>query len=197
MKTSFNLLGAALIALFVFGCSGPKDFSKTHPSDGEFEAINDPFKDLQSAANDIISDGGLAAVGEGISTRQDLAKEKARNEGLGKLAEILEQKIQRLTKSFVEELGSGNNPQINESFSKVQKNVANAKLSGAVIRDSKLTKNSKTGQFMAGALVVIDPKTINTSILDELKKSDDALYQQFRSSKAHEELQKEMENYNK
>ncbi|MBK6681732.1 MAG: hypothetical protein IPG53_17910 [Ignavibacteriales bacterium] len=112
---------------------------------------------------------------------------------MGKLAEILEQKIQRLTKAFVEEVGSGNNPQISETFSKVQKNVANAKLSGAIVKDSKLTKNSKTGQFMAGALVMIDPKTINTSILDELKKTDDKLYQQFRSSKGFEELEKEMD----
>lgn len=193
MKNALQLFMMALMVLFIFGCGGTKDFSKTHPSEGEFEEIDDPFKDLESSALDIIADGGIAAVGEGISTRQDLAKEKARNEGLGKLAEILEQKIQRLTKAFVEEVGSGNNPQISETFSKVQKNVANAKLSGAIVKDSKLTKNSKTGQFMAGALVMIDPKSINTSILDELKKTDDKLYQQFRSSKGFEELEKEME----
>ena len=194
MKNAIQLFAMALMVLFVFGCSGPKDFSKTHPSDGEFEEINDPFASLTVEANEVIADGGIAAVGEGISTRQDLAKEKARNEGLGKLAEIFEQKIQRLTKAFVEEVGSGNNPQISETFSKVQKNVANAKLSGAIVKNSKLTKNSKTGQFMAGALVVIDPKTINTSILDELKKTDDKLYQLYRSSKGFEELEKEMQN---
>lgn len=193
MKNAIQLFTMALMVLFIFGCSGPKDFSKTHPSDGTFEEIDDPFAGLLEAANGIIAEGGIAAVGEGISTRQDLAKEKARNEGLGKLAEILEQKIQRLTKAFVEEIGSGNNPQISETFSKVQKNVANAKLSGAIVKDSKLTKNSKTGQFMAGALVVIDPKTINTSILDELKKTDDKLYQQFRSTKGFEELEKEIQ----
>lgn len=193
MKNAIQLFTMALMVLFIFGCSGPKDFSKTHPSDGTFEEIDDPFASLTAEANEVIANGGIAAVGEGISTRQDLAKEKARNEGLGKLAEILEQKIQRLTKAFVEEIGSGNNPQISETFSKVQKNVANAKLSGAIVKDSKLTKNSKTGQFMAGALVVIDPKTINTSILDELKKTDDKLYQQFRSTKGFEELEKEIQ----
>jgi len=183
MKNAIQLFAMALMVLFVFGCSGPG-----------FTTIPDPFKSLTEEANEVIADGGIAAVGEGVSTRQDLAKEKARNEGLGKLAEIFEQKIQRLTKAFIEEVGSGNNPQINETFSKVQKNVANAKLSGAIVKNTVLTQHNENGRFMAGVLVVIDPKTINTSILDELKKTDDKLYQLYRSSKAFEELEKEMQN---
>ncbi len=193
MKNTIQFFAMALMVLFIYGCSGPKDFSKTHPSQGTNEVIDDPFRELNKAAVDITADGGLAAVGKGISTRQDIAEDKARNDGFGRLAEILEQKIQRLTKTFIDQTGTGNNPQISETFMKVQKNVADQKLSGAIMKDYILTKNSETGQFMVGALMVIDPKTINTSIIDQLKKTDDALYQQFKSTKAFEELEKEMQ----
>ena len=182
-------------ALFLTGCSGTRETPKS--SEGEYTEISQPFSDLEAKAVAINEDGGLAALGEGVSTRQDIAKEKARNEALGKLTEILSQKISRMTKSFTEEVGSGTQPEINEMFTRVQKNVASQTLQGAITKETKMTKNDKTGQYMAGVLVVITPKTVNNSIFDELRNTDKKLYERFRASKAFEELNKEIEDYEK
>ncbi len=180
-----------LVMLF---CSIPK-VSFAQDSGGEFVEIKDAGAVLEQIATGINEKGGLAAVGEGISKRSDLAKDKARNDGLGKMVETLNQKISRLTKHFVEEVGGGQETEINETFSRVQKNIAINELKGAIAKESKLSKNNKTGQYMAAVLVTITPKVINQSIADEVKNSSPKLWERFRSSRAFDELQNETEKF--
>ncbi len=196
MKKFYVLFVLSFISLFILaGCGGQKEVPKS--SAGEYSVIDQPFTDLEEMSVEVIEAGGLAAVGEGVSTRQDIAKDKARNEAIGKLAEILSQKINRMTKSFTEEVGSGTQPEINEMFTRVQKNVANATIQGAITKKTKMAQNNETKQYMAGVLVIVTPKTVNSSIFDEMRNTDKKLYERFRASQAFDELNKEAEEYEK
>ncbi len=196
MKKFYSFFVLSFISLFILaGCGGQKEVPKS--SAGEYSVIDQPFTDLEEMSVEVIEAGGLAAVGEGVSTRQDIAKDKARNEAIGKLAEILSQKINRMTKSFTEEVGSGTQPEINEMFTRVQKNVANATIQGAITKKTKMAQNNETKQYMAGVLVIVTPKTVNSSIFDEMRNTDKKLYERFRASQAFDELNKEAEEYEK
>ncbi|MHB2148769.1 hypothetical protein ACX8XP_06910 [Calditrichota bacterium LG25] len=176
------------------GSSNPK-VAASDP--GAMEVIEDPFQDLTDLANKIIESGGVAAVGQGTSARQDLAKKKAVTDAMGNLAQVFNTKVQRLNKSFQEEIGSANDSEINEAFTTVTKTLTSQLLRGAVTKKVKFMRNKETGQITAAAVVAIDPKTLNQSILDELQNKKPQLYQRFRATKAYEELKKEMEDYEK
>ncbi|HHE54380.1 MAG TPA: hypothetical protein ENL21_01260 [Caldithrix abyssi] len=197
MKRFMFLVVALFIAsalIISCGSSNPK-VAASNPN--AMEVIEDPFQDLTDLSNKIIESGGVAAVGQGTSMRQDLAKKKAVTDAMGNLAQVFNTKVQRLNKSFQEEIGSTNDSEINEAFSTVTKTLTSQLLRGAVTKKVKFMRNKETGQITAAAVVVIDPKTLNQSILDELQNKKPQLYQRFRATKAYEELKKEMEDYEK
>ncbi len=186
------LLTTALIMSCV---STNKKVAATDP--GAMEVMEDPFQDLTDMANQIIEAGGIAAVGQGTSARQDLAKKKAVTDAQGQLAEIFNLKVQKLKKSFQEEIGSANDSEINEAFTTVTKTLTSQLLRGAITKKVKYMRNKETGQITAAAVVAIEPNTVNMSILDEMKAKKPKLYERFRASQAYDELKKEMENYEK
>lgn len=171
-----------ITGLLLFGCS----------SSG-FMRVEDPFEELQTMANQITEQGGVAAVGMGTSSRMDIAKDKAKADAQGGMSESYETKVSRLKKSFLEEVGSDDS-EINETFSTVTKAVSKQTLTGARVLKTIYNKEKETGKYVAGVLLVIDPKTVNQSLLDEMSK-EQKLYQRFRSSQAFDELQKEMDSY--
>ncbi len=197
MKRFMFLVLALFIAsalIISCGSSNPK-VSASNPN--AMEVIEDPFQDLTDLSNKIIESGGVAAVGQGTSMRQDLAKKKAVTDAMGNLAQVFNTKVQRLNKSFQEEIGSTNDSEINEAFSSVTKTLTSQLLRGAVTKKVKFMRNKETGQITAAAVVAIDPKTLNQSILDELQNKKPQLYQRFRATKAYEELKNEMQEYEK
>ncbi len=185
------ITGALIVAC---GSSNPK-VSATDP--GAMEVIEDPFQDLTDMANQIVQSGGVAAVGQGTSARQDLAKKKAVTDAQGQLAEIFNLKVQKLKKSFQEEVGSANDSEINEAFSEVTKTLTSQLLRGAIVKKVKYMRNRETGQITAAAVVAIEPNVVNMSILDEMKTKRPKLYERFRASQAYKELKDEMEQYEK
>ncbi|HGY56511.1 MAG TPA: hypothetical protein ENK44_12450 [Caldithrix abyssi] len=196
MKQFFFLLFTAIFALgMMTSCGGSK--KTVDQADSDFEEVADPFADLTDLSNQIIEAGGVAAVGEGISKRRDIAKEKARTNAQGKLAEIFNLKVQKMKKQFLEEIGGADESEVNEAFSSVTKTLTSKVLKGAVVKKTKITKNKKTGQYMVGVVVAITPKTVNMSVMDELEGSKPQLYQRFRASQAYQDLKKEMEDYEK
>ena len=196
MKKSVFIL--ALVASFSFlmlSCGGSS--KAPPPAEEDFVEVSDPFASLTDMTNQIIEDGGVAAVGEGMSKRRDIAKEKARTAAQGKLAEIFNTKVNGMKKRFVEEVGGADESEINEAFSSVTKTLTSQVLKGAIVKTSKITKNKKTGQYMVGTVVAITPKTVNMSVMDELQKSKPQIYQRFRASQAYKELKNEMDDYEK
>lgn len=182
MKPTFLFIFVLSIGLMMISCSS------TSPP-----VFVDPFQELQDMANVVSEQGGVAAVGLGTSPNMNNAKDKAKIDAQGALAENFEAKTSRLRKSFIEEIG-GDDPEINETFLTVTKVTVKKTLVGATLKKTNYFKDKKTGKYNAGVLLVIDPRTINQSLLDEMKNHQ-KLYERFRSSKAFEELEKEMEDY--
>jgi hypothetical protein len=182
---------AFMTLLFLQGCGGE---SKTVKVDNEdYVEVKDPFAELTELANQIIEDGGVAAVGQGTSKRMDIAEEKARTDAQGNLAEIFNTKVQRLKRKFEEEIGSNDDTEINEAFSNVTKTLTSKTLKGAIVKKKKIIKNKK-GQYITAVVLAVTPKTVDQSILDEMKNNK-KVYERFRASQAYKDLDKEMKDY--
>ncbi len=192
MKTLKTFLIFA-ISIIIVSCSSS---SKKIDNASDWNEVSDPLKPLTIEANQLIEKGAVAAVGEGRSTRRDIAKQKAVANSELNLASIFKRKVQGLKKNFQEEVGQGRQSEVNELFSVVSKTVIKQALTGAYQKDYKILQNHQ-GEYLYGVLLAITPKTANMTILDEMKAKKPQLYQRFRASKAFEELQKEMKNFDK
>jgi len=191
MKKILSYILILFIPFLFFACSGSK---MSQSSSDSYKEVNDPLHPLTVEANKIIKDGGVAAVGTGVSSRSDIAERKARSSAQGNLAEIFNLKVQRLKNNFQEEVGQSKTSEVNELFSVATKQLTSKVLHGAIEKDYKKLQNKK-GNYKYGVLMVVTPKTVNMSILDQMQKGKPKLYQRFRASQAFKELQKEMKDY--
>jgi hypothetical protein len=149
----------------------------------------------------IKKDGGVAAIGLGIDSagRRDLAQQKAMLDGRLQIAQIFALKMQNLQKKFVEEVGSTSKAEINEMFSNTTKQLTKTTLNGsqALSLPLILIDRKDSNKITVKIVVGIDPKTLNSAVLAELKNAGPNLYERFRASQAGKELNEEMENYEK
>jgi len=189
------LMSAVMIFGLIVACGGGGK-EVINPAK-DMIAYEDPFQDLQDMSASIIEAGGIAAVGQSESARQDLAKKKAVTDAQGQLAEIFNTQVNRMKKMFQEEIGSAEDSEINEAFTTVTKVLTSTMLQGAITKKTKYMRDPQSGKFTAAALVAIEPDKVNMSILDEVKKGKPKLYERFRASQAYEELDQAMEKYKK
>lgn len=193
-RTLMLLLSAVVMVGLIAACGGGK---KVVDPSKDMIVYEDPFQDLQDMSASIIDAGGIAAVGQSESARQDLAKKKAVTDAQGQLAEIFNTQVNRMKKMFQEEIGSAEDSEINEAFTTVTKVLTSTMLQGAITKKTKYLKDPQTGKFTAGSLVAVEPDKVNMSILDEVKKGKPKLYERFRASQAYEELDQAMDKYKK
>ena len=180
MKKSVILIGAMVIVGILSSC-GSSPTPKTTP-----------YNELMKIANGMRKSGAITSVGQGQSKREDIARDKSHTDARGKMSQAMESKVSTLNKSFQEELGTGDDTEINEAFTDVVKVVSKAVLNGAFPEEERM--NEKDGIITIYTLMVIDPATFNQSFLDEMK-SKPKLYERFRASQAYDELQKEMDAF--
>jgi hypothetical protein len=90
----------------------------------------------------------------------------------------------------VEEVGESDSSEINELFSSATKQITSQELQGTVPKMQKYEVDD--GITTAYILMVLNPDLIDAS----LKKNDkNKLYERFRASKAFDELDKEIKEY--
>lgn len=178
-RIAFGLL-ALTVCIGFTGCkSAPKaDSDKTM------------FDYMQEEVGKISEKGGMASVGLGESRNTQLAISKAKVEARKNLAQLVSVKIENLEKAFIEEVGEASSSEMNELFSSATKQITAQELQGTVPKMQKYEVND--GVTTAYVLMVLNPDIIDAS----LKKNDTKhLYERFRASKAFEELDKEMKEY--
>lgn len=191
MKLIHRLLTAATVAtlLVLTSCETPPK----PPVESDA-----PFADLYAQAADLKSRGVLVALGTGIDAngRFDIALDKATIDAQAKVSQAMESKVQSLTKSFTESLSGSTSEgtELNEAFSKTITVASKQTLSGVTtLSKPKQLKDGK--KITVAVLMGIDPKTLNSSLINQVQTADPKLYERFRASKAYDELKSEMDGY--
>ncbi len=167
-------------------CIGFTGCKSTPPVDSD-ETM---FDVLQAKVGEIGDKGGMAAVGMGESRKPDVALAKAKLDARKNLAQLVQVKIENLEKAFVEEVGDAESSEMNELFSSATKQITSQTLQGTRPKIQKY--DTKAGVTTAYVLMVLNP-----DIIDESLKNSNAkhLYERFRASKAFDELDKEIKEF--
>ena len=179
-RMAFTLL-ALTVCIGFSGCkSKPKmDSDKTM------------FDYMQEEVAKITKKGGMAAVGQADSRNTQLAITKAKVEARKNLAQAVQVKIKNLEKAFIEEVGEAKGSELNELFSSATKQITSQTLQGTVPIEQKY-ETDDDGVTTAYILMVLNPDIVDTSLKNNNAKH---LYERFRASKAFEELDKEVKEF--
>jgi hypothetical protein len=180
MKRSVLGLLSLAVCIGVVGCSS------TPPVDSDKSV----FDVLQEKVGEIGDKGGMASVGVGQSQKPDVALARAKLDARKNLAQLVQVKIENLEKAFVEEVGDASGSEMNEFFSSATKQITSQTLQGTRPKIQKY--DSKNGVITAYVLMVLNPDIVDESLKNNSAKH---LYERFRASKAFEELNQEIEEF--
>ena len=178
-RCTFSMLALAVC----IGFSGCKSMPKMDSDKSTFDV-------LQEEVAEIAEKGGMAAVGLGESRNTQLAITKAKVEARKNLAQLVQVKIENLEKAFIEEVGEASGSEINELFSSATKQITSQTLQGTVPVTQKYDINGEV--TTAYVLMVLNPDLIHDSLKNNKAKH---LYERFRASKAFEELDQEIKEF--
>jgi hypothetical protein len=178
-KTALALL-AVLTGIGFTGCKSPP----------KMDSDKSMFDYMQEEVARYSEDGAMAAVGIGESRNTQLAVTKAKVEARKNLAQLVQVKIENLEKAFIEEVGEAAGSEINQLFSSATKQITSQTLQGTVPVIQKYETND--GVTTAYVLMVLSPDIIHDSLKNNNAKH---LYERFRASKAFEELDKEIKEF--
>lgn len=157
----------------------------------KIESDDTMFDYMQEQVAKITDKGGMSAVGVADSRSMPMALSKAKVTARKNLAQLVETKIENLEKSFAEEIGQSSGSEINTLFSSATKQITSQTLQGSVPQMQKYEE--RDGITYAYVLMVMNP-----DIIDDALKSQNSmkhLYERFRASKAFEELDKEIREF--
>ena len=179
-RMAFTLL-ALTVCIGFSGCkSKPKmDSDKTM------------FDYMQEEVAKISKKGGMAAVGQADSRNTQLAVTKAKVEARKNLAQAVQVKIENLEKAFIEEVGEAKGSELNELFSSATKQITSQTLQGTIPLEQKY-ETDEDGVTTAYILMVLNPDIVDASLKNNNAKH---MYERFRASKAFEELDKEIKEF--
>ncbi len=180
MKRSILGLLSLAVCIGFTGCKSPP----------KMDSDKSMFDYMQEQVGKIGEEGGMAAVGIGESRKPDMAIAKAKLEARKNLAQLVQVKIENLEKAFAEEVGDAETSEINQLFSSATKQITSQTLMGTVPKMQKFETDD--GVTTAYVLMVLNPSIIDASLKNANAKH---LYERFRASKAFEELDKEIKEY--
>jgi hypothetical protein len=176
---AYGLLALAVSIGFT-GCKSPP----------KMDSDKSMFDYMQEQVAELSEDGGVAAVGLAESRNTQLAITKAKVEARKNLAQLIQVKIENLEKAFIEEVGEASTSEINELFSSATKQITSQELQGTVPIMQKYEVDD--GVTTAYVLMVLNPDVVHQSLK---KNSAQHLYERFRASKAFEELDQEIKEF--
>ncbi len=181
MRSFISLVVVVALALSTFGCGGSKPLTQTR-IDPMPEWFSNPPQDPNF----------LYAARTASSRDLNLAIEKATTTARAEIARQYEVKVEGLTKSFQEEVGTNEDAEINQLFSQTIKTVVSTQLMGS--RAAK-TSHVKDGMnYRAYVLVEYPIGAANQAFMNALKANQN-MYTRFRSSESFKEMDDEVQKY--
>lgn len=180
-KRAVVLLLVGILAISLFACSGGK---KMVDEDETPEWYMNPPQ----------SEDYLYGVYSSISQRMQLAFDKAKAGARNNIAQQMEVKIQSLEKQFQEEIGSGDNTELNTFYNQTMKAIASRTLNGSRVKEQEVEKEGK--EYRAYVLMELPLNDFRSKLVDKVKNNKN-LYDRFRASQAFDEMEKDVKEYEK
>lgn len=180
MKYSL-LISLIGLSLLHFGCSSSGNIQKTDSGKIPEWYLNVPT-DPQY----------LTAVNTATSQDMQLSVDKATVAARTEIASQLETKLASRTKLFREEIGQGDLGTLLEQFNTATKTVVSQVMSGTVPTKKEMVKDGDN--WRAYVMVTYPLGAANQALMDQIKQNK-ALYTEFKASKAFEELEKDVKEY--
>jgi hypothetical protein len=174
-----------LLIIATFGCASKK---AGRPSLPETSMKNWP-KWMLNPPQD--PDHLFAAKTE-TSLKAQLAEEKAATAARADIAKQLEIKVQSLEKKFDEEVGLGENAELNAYYSNTIKTITSQTLNGSKVIKKDWIREGEL--FRAFVLMDLPLGEFNSNLVKSVKKNKQ-LYDRFRASQSFNEMEKDMEKY--
>lgn len=132
----------------------------------------------------------------GMATKvsQTTSYDAAHANAMLQAAQYVENYVKGMVKNYEEEAGV-NDPQVLALTSKVVKEVSNAKFENALVTKQE-TIITEENRFQTFVRVSVPKDAINKNTLNKIR-NEEALYNQFKASQAFDELEIEVEKYDK
>ena len=183
--TAFFKYSALLLTLLVlWGCGGKNVNIAPSASEEALKKTPKWFLDPPSESSYLYTTA--------TATLRDMqaAVSKAEVRGRTELGKQMETRLANLTKDFQEETGVDSDSELIQSFNTATKTVTNQIIVGSSTEKKELVPEK--GIYRAYVLMSLPIGPANELLMEKIKDNEN-LYTQFRSSKAFDELSKEIE----
>ena len=178
---TLTLVFGALTFLLMIGCRGSE--VEVQPQEGVID-LPDWF------VNPPKDPGYLFAAANATSPNLRVAISSAEQRGRADIARQFEQRVDTLTKDFIEQAGVGEDADVVGQFSEVSKSIASQMMS--LLSRRKLEPRQKGTLFEAFVLMQLPIGDEKVALLQNIEKNRH-LYDRFRANQAFQELEEDVE----
>ncbi|MFN3820824.1 MAG: hypothetical protein ACK4OO_00700 [bacterium] len=187
MKFALNLIGITLLGIGIVSCGPSRPKGITPPAAREtIKSAPHWFLNPPKDPNYII------ATGTATSRDMQLARDKAADAARLEVAKTIETRFQGLSKRFQEEVGTAEDAQYLDMFTQATKAVVSTILSGVSVDQTEIA--AEGGVYRAYVLVKMPLGATSQALLNKIKQQEQ-LYTRFRATQVFDELNKEVENF--
>ena len=142
------------------------------------------------------TEGYLYAASNATSQSIQLAVDKARMQAVSELSQMMKSEWSGYTKRVQEEIGTGLDSKLLDTFSQTQENTITNQLENVLVKekDIQVMKSSGTRIYNIYVLVEFDMNAAHDKLLSQIK-ADQQLYDAIRASELVDEMEQKVEAY--
>lgn len=188
VRTMAAALLLTLLAATLAACGGSKETATLTPEPNEETIESAPDWYLETPRDDSY----VLAAATATSRSMQLAIDKAQTNARGQIAATLEAKFSGLVKQFQEEVGTDEGAELLGQYTQTYKTVISQVMVGSAARERSVSVDR--GVYRAYVLMELPVGEAARELLQRIERND-AMYTRFRSSQAFEEMEREVEAY--
>ena len=191
-QVSLQIVLSVLSVLFLFIGCGSKSGPDLSPEASSKTVKNVPDWYLDTPTNE----GYLYAAANATSQSMQLGVDKARMAAVSELSQMMKSEWSGYTKRVQEEIGTGLDSKLLDTFSQTQENTITNQLENVLVKekDIQVMKSSGTRIYNIYILVEFDENAANEKLLAQIK-ADQQLYDAIRASELVDEMEQKVEEY--
>ena len=185
------IISITIIGFLFIGC-GSKSGPDLSPEASSKTVKNIPDWYLDTPK----TEGYLFAASNGTSQSMQLAVDKARMQAVSELSQMMKSEWGGYTKRVQEEIGTGIDSKLLDTFSQTQENTISNQLENIIVKekDIQVMNSSGTRIYNVYVLVEFNTNAAQEKLLAQIK-ADQQLYDAIKASELVDEMEQKVEAY--